>query len=979
MVQVPTARLGDILKRYRQEAGLTQEELAERAGLSVRGIKALEGGERTRPHKDTIRLIADALQLSPSERQMLLEAVRQARDGAANVASRSEETPRWSNLPLQLTPFIGREREVASVVDLLIRPSVRLLTLTGPGGIGKTRLALQVAASLRDRFADGVRYVALASLADPALVPSALAQVVGVQEQGDIPLADMLIAALRNRHLLLLLDNLEHLLPASEPIARLLKAAPSLHLLLTSRIPLHLSGEQEYAVPPLSLPDPHQGLSLETVAESEAVMLFVARAQAVMAGFRLTSKNASAVAEICRRLDGLPLAIELAAAHSKLFPPAALLARLSPCLPLLTGGARDLPARLQTIRGTIDWSYGLLRPREKRLLARLAVFAGGCALESAEAICDLEQSRAVVEDLTSLVDQSLVRREGDEEPRLVLLETIREYAQERLEERGELDGLRERHAGWYLAFAEEAARELRGAGQATWLARLDRERDNLRAALQWAQQRGKEDLGLRLAIALSRFWKIRGHLTEGQHWLTELLAAEANIAAAQRAAALLKAGELVFAQGRDRDAAELFERSLALYGELGDVQGNSEALGRLADALFNQGDVERAVDLLTEQVTLARDQGDQAILATALCRLAIRAVWRDDVSQARILGEESLALFRELGDVRGMAGALEIVAAAAYGEGDRLRARALTEEIIALLPRTTLDQEMRVWDEHPLVWAARDRGDYGQAMRLLEALEVRALDLGDASNAAYTRLTRGILARELGDYDQARALIQESLVVFREANDLRETGRALVSLSSVARDQGDPEGVIELCEHALVLFRETGNDAYTATALHDLGLAARYQGDYERAEALLAESLALSRQSAVSTPIVEVLSSVGLLALEQEQYERAHQAFVESLMIARTWMDGTVLEGLAGVAITHGQPERAARLFGAAESFRSTMGIPRWPANEALYQGRVSLSREALGEERFSRVWEEGRAMTMEQAITCALDSVPVP
>jgi tetratricopeptide (TPR) repeat protein len=351
----------------------------------------------------------------------------------------------------------------------------------------------------------------------------------------------------------------------------------------------------------------------------------------------------------------------------------------------------------------------------------------------------------------------------------------------------------------------------------------------------------------------------------------------------------------------------------------------------------------------------------------------MRAGRRGDARQARLLGEECLALFRELGDVRGTGTALEIVALAAYQEGQLVQARAMIAEIIALLPRSSLDQEVAVWNE-AVIWAARDQGDYGPAARWLEALEARALELGDCRYAANVRQVLGILAREQGLYGRARTLLEQSLKAYQEAEDLRGIGQALFGLSDVARDLGNPEGVIELCRQASVLFQETGNALYTGLMPHNLGLAARYQGDYRRAEALLAESLSTLRQTSDIAACAEVLTDVGVVALEQGEYGRAQQAFAESLVTATTWTLGTVLEGLAAIAVAQGHPERAARLIGAAAALRTRMGTPIVPANERLYQRHVTLTQDALGAERWTRLWEEGRVMTREEAVAYGLE-----
>jgi tetratricopeptide (TPR) repeat protein len=439
----------------------------------------------------------------------------------------------------------------------------------------------------------------------------------------------------------------------------------------------------------------------------------------------------------------------------------------------------------------------------------------------------------------------------------------------------------------------------------------------------------------------------------------------------------LQAGELVYAQGRDRQAAELFERSLTLFRELDDMGGIAEASGKLAAALIpygdEEGDLERVIRLLTEHAALGRERREPRLLASSLDLLATIAA-RDDPSRASRLGEESLILYRELGDVRGTLSALGTVAAAVYQVGDLPRAGAWTDEILTLLPRLTLEGDLRVWVRSNLTWAARDRGDYGRAVRFMEMLVARAEDLGDTRNAAHARLGLASLAREQGEYERAQALAQESLAVFQEGEDPTGIAWALIVLSGIARDHGDVEGVVGACEQALALSGGSRASLISWMALHDLGLAARYQGDYERAEALLRETLVILRRRGWLEPNVEVLCDLGLLALEQGQYDRARQAFSESLQTARTWLDGTVLEGLAGVAAGQGQAEQAARLFGAAEMIRRAIGVPRWPANEALYQRLISLTRHDLEEEHFAHAWEEGHAMTTEEVIAYALN-----
>ncbi|HEX6507897.1 MAG TPA: tetratricopeptide repeat protein, partial [Chloroflexota bacterium] len=721
----------------------------------------------------------------------------------------------------------------------------------------------------------------------------------------------------------------------------------------------------------------------------EAVRLFIERARAVRPEFELTNENGAAVAEICTRLDGLPLALELAAARLRLFPPQALLRRLSQSLQLLTGGAHDLPIRHQTLRGAIDWSYGLLSDEEKGLFARLAVFRGGCTLEAIAAVSDSDGDLGgeVLDGVASLVEKSLLRQDSSRvpelegAPRFVMLETIRAYAAERLEESDAAEEILGNHARYYLSLAEETASRIDGEEQRAWFNRLEVERDNLRVALQWARENGDVDVGLRLAIALQGFWMVRGPLSRGRRWLEGFAAGDKGSRALQ-AAALSAAGRLAAAEGRRRESTELIERSLVLYRELGDRRGAAEAVGWLPMSWHMLGEAERAADLLRQGELEGRETGDQALLALSLRFQAALAAEQGDPQRTQQLGEESLALYRGLDDSEGRADVLRILAAAAYGAGERERARALTDDLLALLLQSPLDPQTEEWLE-PLAYRARMLGDYMYATRILDALETRAQAAGDRRITAHARAGLGLLAREQGDYGRAAVLYNESAAVLQEVGDLLGRCRALIGLSDVARDQGDAERVIELCEESLSVLREIGDTLLTAFALHSLGLAAWYQGDRDRAEHLLAESLSALQSHKKNVDAAEVHTSIGLLALDTGQYDRAASIFTECLVVARStesrWIMGTLLEGMAGVAAGTRHAERAAWLFGAAEALRRTMGTPRWPALESLYDRSVAAAATALGQERFLHALERGRAMALDQAVSFALQEVAVP
>ena len=574
---------GDLLRQLRNAAGLTQEDLAERAGLSSDTISLLERGEHRRPHRYTMQSLAEALGLSQRNRVRFETAARMptVRAGAPGA--------RPANLSLQLTPFIGREREVEEVKQRLLHPDVRLLTLTGPGGVGKTRLGLEVARQVMDQFEEGVCFVALAPISDPVLVPSAIAQAPRIKQGAGQSVAEALEQYLRERQQLLLLDNFERLLEAGPPLARLLSDCPRLKVLVTSRGVLRLQGEHKYEVPTLTLPPAGYRPSLE-VDRYEGIHLFAERARAARSEFRITTKNAPAVIELCRRLDGLPLAIELAAARVSLLPPEAMLARLGNKLALLTGGARDLPDRQRTLRATLDWSYGLLN-EERLLFARLAVFVGGWTLEGSEAVCDVGDEVDVLQQISALVDKILVQQRGSiqHEPRFTMLETVREYALERLEESGELERLRRRHASYFLELAEEEERASRGPLQRAWLDRLETEHDNLRASLEWSlTSQGDTELGLQLTGALSHFWYVREHHSESRMWLQSALE-RGSATSAARAKVLVGAGRLAWFQGEFARVNTLVEESLTLYQSLGDDEGAAFALLVLGRTAVSQG------------------------------------------------------------------------------------------------------------------------------------------------------------------------------------------------------------------------------------------------------------------------------------------------------------------------------------------------------------------------------------------------------
>lgn len=760
-----------LLRGHRQAAGLSQEALAGRAGLSVRGISDLERGRRRAPYRDTIRLLADALGLTAPERAALEAAARRIPRIAASDPAPG--APLHADLPTPLTPLVGRTDLIAASTRLLRRADVRLVTLTGAGGIGKTRVALEAGAELLSDFTDGAVFVPLAAVTDPALVASAIAHALQLPDTAGRSLSDRVTDYLRAKHLLVVLDNLEHLLAAVPVVAELLLSCPRLAVLATSRAALRLSGEHELPVPPLALPEPSPEASpdvesLAAIEGSPAVELFCRRAAAVNPAFALTAATAPAVAAIVRRLDGLPLAIELAAARTTVLPPAALLERLDRRLTLLTGGARDLPARQQTLHATIAWSHDLLTAAEQALFRRLAVFVGGWTLAAAEAVCRLDgdlTGSGVLDGLTVLVDHNLVQREegAGDDPRFSMLETIREFAADRLLASDEADTCRRRHAECFLALGEVAEPRLTSAKRELWLARLEAEHDNLRTALRWCneQPQHETDLGLRLAGSLTWFWYFGGHLSEGHTWLEDMLVLPAAAGrTTARAKALAGAGWLACEQGAHPAALySLLDDSVVIWRELGDTCGLAHALVFLGLAAGRERDYARSRAHFDESIALFRALEDRWGLAHALCFSAANLL-RDstDDTTIRLVLDESQAIFRDLGDAWGCAGSLQFLGMVTWRQGDAVAARALIEESLAL-SRTVEDKWRTAMALNTLGDIAGLMNDLREAASIHGASLALWWELGQRPHIALDLLRNAALARKQGAPTHAARLL----------------------------------------------------------------------------------------------------------------------------------------------------------------------------------------------------------------------------
>jgi predicted ATPase/class 3 adenylate cyclase/DNA-binding CsgD family transcriptional regulator len=705
-----------------------------------------------------------------------------------------------NNLPVQLTSLIGREQELATVQRLLSREDVRLLTLTGPGGTGKTRLGLQVAAELSNRFSDGVHFVNLAPLSDPALVVPTIAQTLDVKQTTEPSLLDLLSACLREKQLLLLLDNFEHVASAAVQVAELLATCPKLKVLITSRVVLHVRGEQEFVIPPLSVPDPKHLPDLVTLSQYEAVALFIQRAQAARVDFQLTTANAAAVAEICVRLDGLPLAIELAAARIKVLPVQALLARLSQRLAVLKGGPRDVPVRQQTLRNTITWSYGLLGTAEQQLFRRLSVFAGGCTLEAAEALSIAldggSNDGAILDRMASLLDNSLLscREAEGKEPRFAMLETIREYALEALAESQELNAARGALAAYYLHLLE-AEFEPEEGWQRERLELLEQEHANLRVALRFAleeaEARHGSAMALRLGAALTPFWLKRGHWSEGRGFLQGALAKHEEVERPVLAKALVAAGKLAFQQGDYVQAERLAEESLVLFRERGDTRGSATALEIGGMVAWNRGDLSSAQALLQEALALYKQTNDNEGMVNSLFALAWLARSQGEYTRARALCEESLALCGDRGDTAGVADARFLMAQLLFDtQAAPAIVRSQVEDVLVLY-RQVDDKEGIAACFHLFGRITLLQGETEQAGSWFEQSVALHKELGHQAGLAWALSGLARVALAQNDYGAARNRSEESLARARAMDDQELLVTCVEGLAMVVAAQGE--------------------------------------------------------------------------------------------------------------------------------------------------------------------------------------------
>lgn len=840
---------GALLRQHRLTSGLSQEALAERSGLSVDAIRAFERGRRKTPRPETLNLLMTALDLSQTERSSLVIAIETPTPSTPLPYEPVHTFRAGRRLPHPPGPLIGREREMISAGQLLFDNHGRLLTLLGPGGVGKTRLTLELLVRHQDAFDDGAVFVGLAPLRDPGLVPAAIADALGVREIGQQDIWSSLLLHLQDRRLLLALDNFEQIVDAAPLVGELLLACPHLTFLVTSRMALNLRAEQRFPVQPLAtLATPALNHGNLDLMEIPSVRLFAARAKAVQPDFQLNATNVVTVAAICARLDGLPLAIELAAARVALLPPEELFKRLIPTLPMLTDGPRDLPERQRTLRATIDWSYELLASNEQTLFRRLSVFARGCTLEAAANVC-LEphsQGEKAIQLLTSLVDGSLLRKTDDsrDDPRILMLEMVREYANELLDGSEEAADVRQRHAAYYLALAESAEPSFGGQHPAATFAQLDREHDNLRAALSYGLQ-ADPDSGLRLAASLWQFWWARGHLTEGREWLDRLLAAVVSSPRTQ-ARGLLGAGCLAIQQSDWSAARVHLEAGLALSRAQQDHQLTAWLLRELGSSLSYTSNYWPALSRLEEALFICRRLDDPAGLEASLLNLARVLRSHGEYARARSLLKEALS-----------------------AANDRQSSRSIAAVRVVLGD------------------IARYEEDLQDATAEYAAGLAAAQDAGQKSYEAWALAGIGQVALWRGETARATSFLEKALAIYRDLGSAHSIGFVLHSLGLAALRAGDDNRAIDLLKDALALRWQLRVRPDSADSVELLALVAVRNGQTRHAVRLFAGAdAARSAAEAVAPPIERALVAEAIQSLRSDL---GGAAFME------IWTSGTAV------------------------------------------------------------------------------------
>ena len=883
---------------------------------------------------------------------------------------------RSNNLPVQLTSFIGREEEMKQVKSLLRQ--THLLTLTGSGGAGKTRLSLQIAADVIDDFANGVWLVELAPLLEPAFLPRAISEALGVQEEPERALEDTLCDYLREKEILIILDNCEHLIEACSSLAeKLLSNSAKLKLIATSREALRCSGEQTHSVLSLEVPDPKDEISPEKLTQYEAARLFIERALSVNPNFRVNSENAHALAEICYQLDGIPLAIELAAARIKILSLEKIYERLNDRFNLLTGGKRTALPRQQTLRALIDWSYSLLSEKEKLLWDRLSVFAGGWTLEAAEKIFSDGKIRKeeVFELLNYLTEKSIIVFDEVKE-RYRMLETVRQYGEKKLNESEEQEDIPMNHLKFFMELAEEAEPKLYGTEMQSWLLKLESENGNLEKALHWSLEMKESEKGIRLAGGLGYFWQVRGHFSAGIRWLGNILDNTSSVTNYARGKALNFAGALISSQGEYKRARKLIEESLSIYRQIEDKYGMAMSLNNFGHVTFMQGKDKWALELYKECLDISIEIKDKRSIANSLRGIGNVAFNQGEHDQSNEFYEKSLTVYREIGDKRAIASVLNSLGNMPFERGKYDLACRLYEESLAL-NREIGDKRGTAVSLNNLGNVAFEQGDCKRSKELNEESLLIYRSIGDKRGIAVSLNNLGNVAFEQREFEQARKLYDESLSLSREIGYNAGIAMSLENLGNVAFEQREYVRTRELNEESLSLYRKIRDKRGIAVSLNNLGNVAFEDGEKERARQFYEESLVLAREIDYKLGIAFSLENLGHVRLERGEYEESWKLYEESLTLNQELGNKRHalidIFGLTELEVINYQHKRAAMLLGIIEEMLQSMKAVLDNRELIIYNRVISDLKSKLGEGEFSKYKSDGKAMTFEQAIEFAL------
>ena len=828
---------------------------------------------------------------------------------------------RPNNLPVQLTSFVGREEEMKQIRSKL--NDARLLTLTGPGGTGKTRLALQVAADVIDHFANGVWFVELDAIRDPGLLPQEILLSLGVKEEAKQNAEQTLLEHLNKKELLLVLDNCEHLIGSCSILAeKILKSSAGIRILATSREALRCQGEQTHHTLSLSAPDPKEIHTPEKITQYEAVRLFIERALVANPKFRVNNDNAAAVAAICHRLDGIPLAIELAAARTKILSPEKIHERLDDRFSLLTGGRRTAIPRQQTLRAMIDWSYDLLNDEEKDLWSMLSVFSGGWTLEAAETVCHSGNSD-VIDLLQNLREKSIVIFDESSD-RYRMLETIRQYGDEKLKSGGRVDEVTDRHLEYFKSAASEAGENLKGPDMKTWLALTEAESGNIEKAFSHSMASSRFEDALMIAGAMGYYWELRGIYSEGRHRLESALDAGRDIGGDKRARALVHAGRLAHIQG----------------------------------------DIETAKARYSESLSIFRQSGNQAGIAAALKNFGLLSYEQGEYRRSEELHEEALEMFRRSNDKRGTAYSLNDYGAVLIEQGKFERAKQILEEGL-VIHRQINDKRGAAFCLNNLASICSEQAEYEKAIEYLSENSKIFQELGDKRGEAYSINSLGNLALNSCNYDEAYNYLSKAAEIFREIGDRRGTAFALCSLGNTAFHRGDAVHAGELLEESISIFKATDDKAGKAFALFTYGGVLLKGGDFDGAKVRLSESLELSGEISHKPGAAFNLHYLGMLGLIQKEYGSASENFSESLRICiELGLKKEIalnIYGLAGCKAFGSDPGSAAMLIGFADEQLCKLNVKKDNFEEQVFTAVTDSVKSIIPVDEFKECFEKGK------------------